>query len=93
MSMTEATAAAGKNSFPARAPREAPKGTTGRSISKGIRLCDAAGHGNCGGCAWSRPVNPCARRSAMSWPCRCTPSHASNEISMPRIRRPTLCSA
>ncbi|KAB8083342.1 hypothetical protein EE612_005499, partial [Oryza sativa] len=45
MSMTEATAAAGKNSFPARAPGEAPKGTTGRSISKGIRLCDAAGHG------------------------------------------------
>ncbi|TVU01570.1 hypothetical protein EJB05_52942, partial [Eragrostis curvula] len=84
MSMTEETAAAGKgNSFPAPPPpRPAPKGTTGRSISKGIRLCAAmGGHGNCGG-AWSRPVKPCARRSARSWPCRCTPSHASKEISM-----------
>ncbi|PWZ34412.1 hypothetical protein Zm00014a_024763 [Zea mays] len=79
----ETAAAAGKGRSFFGTP--APKGTTGRSMSKGIRLCGAGGHGNCGG-AWSRPVKPCARRSARSWPCRCTPSHASKEISMRRRR-------
>jgi len=97
MSMTEETAVAGKGKsfLGTPRPRTPPKGTTGRSISKGmgIRLCGAGGHGNYDG-TWSRPVKPCARRSARSWLCRCTPSHASKEISMRgAARRVTTASA
>ena len=92
MSMTEETAVAGKGKsfLGTPRPRTPPKGTTGRSISKGmgIRLCGAGGHGNYDG-TWSRPVKPCARRSARSWLCRCTPSHASKEISMEGESEPT----
>ncbi|BAS95026.1 Os05g0530350, partial [Oryza sativa Japonica Group] len=88
ISTNDATAAAGRSAAPLPPPARLPpttKGTTGRSISKGISLAGSAGadQWSCGGCAWRRrPEKPCARRSARSCPCRCTPTHASKEISM-----------